>query len=155
VLRQRGALPGAGRAGKGHAGYLQCHFAPRYFVLTAAHALWVAGFDIIYALQDVDFDRETGLYAIPAEFGPLAARLIAILSHLGALTGLFLVPLFWPLSFWYLGGAAIATVLLLAEHIIAFGYKGGQTRHIRIASYSINEIVPLVILGGTTLGVYF
>jgi 4-hydroxybenzoate polyprenyltransferase len=129
---------------------LSGHFALRYFVLAGAHALWVAGFDIIYALQDIDFDRQTGLYAIPAEFGPGAARFIAILSHLGTLTGLFLVPYFWPLSFWYLAGAAIAAVLLLAEHILAL-----QARHIRFASYSINEIVPLVILGGTILGVYF
>jgi 4-hydroxybenzoate polyprenyltransferase len=46
-------------------------FALRYFVLAAAHALWVAGFDIIYALQDIDFDRREGLYSVPARFRPL------------------------------------------------------------------------------------
>jgi 4-hydroxybenzoate polyprenyltransferase len=79
---------------------LSGRFALRYFVLAAAHALWVAGFDIIYALQDIDFDRREGLYSIPARFGPLGGRVIAVLSHLGALGALFLVPRFWPLSPW-------------------------------------------------------
>jgi 4-hydroxybenzoate polyprenyltransferase len=127
------------------------HFALRYFVLAAAHALWVAGFDIIYALQDVDFDRREGLYSIPARFGLRGGRAIAVLSHLAALAALFLVPRFWPLSFWYYAGAGIAAFLLVAEHLIAL--KGGE-RHIRIASYSINEIVPLIVLAGTALGIY-
>jgi 4-hydroxybenzoate polyprenyltransferase len=110
-----------------------------------------AGFDIIYALQDIDFDRREGLYSIPARFGPLGGRLIAVLSHPGALGALFLVPRFWPLSPWYFAGAGIACILLAAEHFIALG--GGE-RHIRIASYSINEVVPLIVLAGTALGVY-
>ncbi|MDR0758727.1 MAG: putative 4-hydroxybenzoate polyprenyltransferase [Treponema sp.] len=126
-------------------------FALRYFVLSAAHALWVAGFDIIYALQDIAFDRREGIYSIPARFGPRGARLIALLSHLGALGALFLVPRFWPLSPWYFAGSGIAGALLAAEHRIALG--GGE-KHIRIASYSINEIVPLIVLAGTVLGVY-
>jgi 4-hydroxybenzoate polyprenyltransferase len=126
-------------------------FALRYFVLAAAHALWVAGFDIIYALRDIDFDRREGLYSIPARFGPRGGRAIAVLSHLGALGALFLVPRFWPLSPWYFTGAGIAGGLLAAEHLVALG---DSERHIRIASYSINEIVPLVVLAGTVLGVY-
>jgi 4-hydroxybenzoate polyprenyltransferase len=126
-------------------------FALRYFVLAAAHALWVAGFDIIYALQDINFDRREGLYSIPARFGPRGGRAMAVLSHLGALGALFLVPRFWPLSPWYYGGAGIAAFLLGAEHLIAL--KGGE-RHIRIASYSINEVVPLIVLAGSALGIY-
>jgi 4-hydroxybenzoate polyprenyltransferase len=126
-------------------------FALRYFVLAAAHALWVAGFDVIYALQDIDFDRREGLYSVPARFGMRGGRVIALLSHLGALGALFLVPRFWPLSPWYFVGAGIAAVLLAAEHLVALG---GEERHIRIASYSINEVVPLVVLAGTALGLY-
>jgi 4-hydroxybenzoate polyprenyltransferase len=126
-------------------------FTLRYFVLAASHALWVAGFDIIYALQDIDFDHREGLYSVPARFGPAGGRAIAVLSHLGALVALFLIPRFWPLSPWYFAGAGIAAFLLAAEHIIAL--DGGE-KHIRIASYSINEIVPLIVLAGTALGVY-
>lgn len=126
-------------------------FALRYFVLAGAHALWVAGFDILYALQDIDFDRREGLHSIPACFGAAAGRAIAVLSHLGVLAGLCLLPRFWPLAPWYWAAAGIASVLLAAEHIIALG---NSERHIRIASYSINEIVPLIILAGIVMGVY-
>ena len=130
---------------------LSGRFALRYFVLAAAHALWVAGFDIIYAQLDIEFDRQEGLHSIPARFGPGGGRLFAILSHLGALLAYFLIPFFWPLSPWYYAAAAIAGALLIAEHIIALG---NSERHIKIASYSINEIVPFVILTGTVLGIY-
>ena len=130
---------------------LSGHFAFRYFVLAAAHALWVAGFDIIYAQLDIGFDRCEGLYSIPACFGPGIGRAFAILSHLGALLIWFLIPRFWPLSPWYYAAAAIAAVLLIAEQLVAL--KNSE-RHIKIASYSINEIVPIVILAGTAAGVY-
>jgi 4-hydroxybenzoate polyprenyltransferase len=130
---------------------LSGRLAPRYFVLAAAHALWVAGFDILYAVQDISFDRREDLHSIPARFGPARARLTAILSHLGALAGLLLVPRFWPVSTPYLAACALTAALLAAEHLIALG---NTERHIRIASYSINEIVPLVILAGTITDIY-
>jgi 4-hydroxybenzoate polyprenyltransferase len=121
------------------------HFALRYFVLSAAHALWVAGFDILYALPDIEFDRSEGLYSIPGVFGAPAARCLALLSHCAAAAGFFLLPLFWPLGRIYYGAALLASALLLAEHLIALQKT---ERHIRIASYSINEILPLVFLAG-------
>jgi len=127
------------------------HFAFRYFVLSAAHALWVAGFDIIYAQLDIEFDRREGLYSIPACFGAGAGRAFAVLSHLGTALAYFLIPLFWPLSPWYYVSAGIAVALLIAEHLIALGKS---ERHIRIASYSINEVVPVIILAGVAVGVY-
>ena len=130
---------------------LSGHFAFRYFILASAHTLWVAGFDIIYAQLDIDFDRREGLYSIPARFGRSGGRAFAALSHLGALLCYFLIPRFWALSPWYYAAAGIASILLIAEHIIALG---NSERHITIASYSINEIVPLVILAGTVIGVY-
>jgi len=130
---------------------LSGHFAFRYFVLAAAHALWVAGFDIIYAQLDIEFDRKEGLYSIPARFGNGGGRFFAAVSHLGALLAYFLVPLFWPLSPWYYAAVGIAGALLIVEHLVALG---NSERHIRIASYSINEIVPFFILAGTALGLY-
>jgi 4-hydroxybenzoate polyprenyltransferase len=135
---------------------LSGHFAFRYFILAAAHTLWVAGFDIIYAQMDVEFDLSEDLYSIPACFGPGAGRLFAALSHLGTLFAWFLIPLFWPLSPWYYAAAAVAAALLIAEHLVAGAcrFSGNNERRIKIASYSINEIVPIVILAGTAAGVY-
>jgi len=130
---------------------LSGHFAFRYFILAAAHALWVAGFDIIYAQLDIEFDRREGLYSIPACFGYGIGRLFAVLSHLGTMSAWFLIPLFWSVSIWYYVFAGCAAALLIAEHIVALG---NSERHIKIASYSINEIIPILILAGTAMGVY-
>jgi 4-hydroxybenzoate polyprenyltransferase len=127
------------------------HFAFRYFILASAHALWVAGFDILYALSDIEFDRRERLYSIPARFGAGAARIFALLSHFGTLLCFFLIPWFWPLSPWYFIAFGIAAVLLVSEHLIALG---NSERHIKLASYTINEIVPVVVLAGTAAGVY-
>ncbi|MCL2557524.1 MAG: putative 4-hydroxybenzoate polyprenyltransferase [Treponema sp.] len=126
-------------------------FEFRFFVLAAAHMLWVAGFDIIYAQLDIEFDRREGLHSIPARFGPAWSRAIAALSHLGTIAAWLALPLFWPLSPWYYAAAGAAAALLVAEHVVALGRS---ERRIKIASYSINEIVPLAILAGVALGVY-
>lgn len=130
---------------------LSGHFEFRYFVLAGAVALWVAGFDILYALQDIEFDRKEHLYSVPARFGSAGARAIAALSHLGTLVGLAMLPLFWNLGLAYATGVAIAAVLLAAEHIVV---QGGTERHVRIASYSINEVLPLVVLAATAIDIY-
>jgi 4-hydroxybenzoate polyprenyltransferase len=126
-------------------------FAFRYFVLAAAHALWVAGFDIIYAQLDIEFDRREGLYSIPSCFGYGIGRFFAVLSHLGTMLAWVMIPLFWHISGWYYVFAGCASALLIAEHIVALGKS---ELRIKIASYSINEIVPIVILAGTAAGVY-
>ncbi|MDR0785885.1 MAG: putative 4-hydroxybenzoate polyprenyltransferase [Treponema sp.] len=127
---------------------LSGRFALRYFVLTAAHCLWVAGFDIVYALQDIEFDRKERLHSIPARFGAKKARLIAALSHAGTLAGLFSAPLFWHVSSAYFIATGIAAILLVAEHIVALNKT---ERRIRIASYSINEVIPIVIFVGALI----
>ncbi len=130
---------------------LSGRFEIRYFALAGAVALWVAGFDILYALQDIDFDRGQGLRSVPARFGAEGARALSALSHLGTVAGLAVLPLFWDLSWAYAGGVAIAAALLVAEHVVV---RGGTERHVRIASYSINEVLPLVVLAATALDVY-
>jgi 4-hydroxybenzoate polyprenyltransferase len=122
--------------------------ALRYFVLTGAHCLWVAGFDIIYALQDIEFDQKEHLHSIPARFGAERARFIAALSHLSTVALLFAVPFFWSVSVIYCCAVSLAALLLIAEHFIA---RGTTARHIRLASYSLNQILPLVMLIGVAL----
>jgi 4-hydroxybenzoate polyprenyltransferase len=126
-------------------------FELRYFVLSAAVALWVAGFDMIYALQDIEVDRSQGLRSVPARFGPRRARLMAAASHLGAVALLATVPLFWNVGLPYLVGAGLAAALIASEHLIALG---GTERHIRVAAYGINEIVPLVVLAAVAVDLY-
>jgi 4-hydroxybenzoate polyprenyltransferase len=127
-------------------------FELRYFALWAAVALWVAGFDIIYALQDIEIDRAQGLHSVPERFGQARAQAIAALSHLIAAALLGTVPLFWPrMGAPYWVGAGIAAALIASEHIVS---RGGTERHIKIAAYSINEIVPLVVLASVIVDLY-
>ena len=126
-------------------------FELRYFALAGAVALWVAGFDVLYALQDIEVDREQGLHSAPARFGVKGARILSALSHAGTVAGLAILPAFWPLSWAYAIGVAAAAVLLVAEHVVA---SGGTERHIRIASYSINEVLPVVVLAFAALDIY-
>ena len=128
-------------------------FRFRFFPLTAGVALWVAGFDILYAIQDIEFDRSQGLFSVPARFGATTARALAALSHLGAAAGFASVFLFWPAE----AGAGTAAALfaclalLAAEHKVALG---GTERHFRIAAYGINEIIPMLFLIGVALDLY-
>ena len=91
---------------------------PRVLLLTAAVTLWVAGFDILYACQDVDFDRKAQLASIPAQLGiPLSLRL-AFFCH--AVMLVMLLLLYWiaaPTLGWvYLAGVVGVAALILYEH---------------------------------------
>lgn len=126
-------------------------FELRFFVLSAAVALWVAGFDILYALQDIAVDRSQGLKSIPGRFGARCARLFAAASHAGTIALLASLPLLWPLGWAYWLGFAAAALLIIAEHLVALG---GTERHIRIAAYGINEIIPLILLASILADIY-
>jgi 4-hydroxybenzoate polyprenyltransferase len=69
------------------------------FVLAAVVLLWVAGFDILYALQDLEFDRRTGLYSIPARFGVIGSLWISALLHASMLGLLALLPAVYSTQF--------------------------------------------------------
>jgi 4-hydroxybenzoate polyprenyltransferase len=90
------------------------------FVLTGIVLLWVAGFDVLYALQDLEFDRSRGLHSIPARLGPSGALWTSGLLHLGMLVLLALLPSLYPLglglAYWV--GVAGCAVLLAYQHWI-------------------------------------
>jgi 4-hydroxybenzoate polyprenyltransferase len=87
-------------------------------VLSAAVMFWVAGFDVIYALQDVDFDRAHGLHSIPARVGPDTALRRARAFHIIAFLLFGAIPLFGllPTGPFYLVAVLVLAVLLVHEH---------------------------------------
>ena len=94
-------------------------------VLGGAVLLWVAGFDIIYACQDAEFDRKARLHSVPARFGVTAALRIAAACHFGMLGMLVLLPMAGERFGWgpsldlgwiYGGGIAMVAGLLVYEH---------------------------------------
>src|SRR5579872_3949116 len=91
---------------------------PRIVVLTLAVLLWVGGFDVLYACQDFEHDRQVGLNSVPQAFGMEAAFWIARLMHAG-----MLVMLVWLISLFGLGklamlGVVVVAALLCYEHLI-------------------------------------
>ncbi len=113
-------------------------------VLGGAVMLWVAGFDIIYACQDAEFDRNQRLYSIPARFGVKAGLDIAATCHLGMVVLLAMVPLVYPVfdSVWWIGVAAIAS-LLVYEHWIV---KPNDLARVNTAFFNVNAVVSIGLL---------
>jgi 4-hydroxybenzoate polyprenyltransferase len=77
---------------------------------------WVAGFDIIYALQDVDFDRKTGLYSVPARFGETPALFITQALHAVTVLAWFFAGRLAGLGWIYQAGIVLAALFLIWEH---------------------------------------
>jgi 4-hydroxybenzoate polyprenyltransferase len=121
-------------------------------VIAAANALWVAGFDIIYGSQDVDFDRGEGLYSIPGVFGVKNALLISSAFHVAAI--LILVYLFFltHMGWLYLVGVGIDAALLILEHRMV---SPTDLKNVKLASYNINEIVSVVFFVFSTIDILF
>lgn len=120
-------------------------------LLGATVTLWIAGFDIIYGTQDIAFDRNHKLFSIPAQFGIKNALVLSTLFHILAivlLTGLyFLMDMGWI----YIAGLGVITLLLFTEHIMV---TPANLRNVKIASYSINQIVSVVFLIFTATDVF-
>lgn len=96
-------------------------------VLAGAVTFWVAGFDVIYAVQDVEFDRAHGLHSVPAKVGPAIAIDRARWFHLVAVALFFSIwylQLF-PVGRYYMIGVFLMTALLLYEHRVARGLRAG------------------------------
>jgi 4-hydroxybenzoate polyprenyltransferase len=122
-----------------------------YFVVSAAVATWVAGFDIIYATQDIAFDREQGLHSIPAKFGAKKALVIASLSHLVSFSLLVFWGTFYQVGLWYYVGCLSVGVLLFVENALV---APGKLKHVTTAAYHINEIVSVLFFVFVVLEVY-
>lgn len=123
-------------------------FAITPIILGTIVTLWVAGFDIIYATQDIEFDRKTGLFSIPAKFGLKGSLYISSLFHFTTI--LLLISLYFIMhrGWIYLLGIFISAILLTLEHYIV---SPSNTKKMKIASYNINQIVSVSIFIFTVL----
>jgi len=111
-------------------------------LLSLAVACWVAGFDITYACQDIEFDRKQGLYSIPARFGIKGAFRFSETLHLIMVVLLIAVGLVLSLGVWYYIGVTIAALILLYEHRIV---TPENLSRVNFASFKINRYVGLLI----------
>ncbi|RKQ63829.1 4-hydroxybenzoate polyprenyltransferase [Thermovibrio guaymasensis] len=110
-------------------------------ILSAAVAFWVAGFDIIYALQDVEFDRKMGLFSIPAKLGVERALLLSRLFHLITLLCLIFVGLLENLGLFYYLGLLISAFFMVKEHRIV----AREREKIAFAFFNLNGYISLTV----------
>ncbi|HEV3480826.1 MAG TPA: UbiA-like polyprenyltransferase [Candidatus Acidoferrales bacterium] len=115
----------------------------RMLILCAAVTLWVGGFDVLYACQDVDFDRVEGLYSIPKTFGIRKALLIARAMHV-----LMIGLLVWLAWSFHLGwpawvGIAVVAALLAYEHSLV---KPDDLSKMNAAFFTVNGYISLLFL---------
>ena len=112
-------------------------------LLGAVVCFWIAGFDIIYATQDIDFDRKEKIFSIPSRFGFEKALLIAKGSHLIAIFLLALLPFFFDkLNVLVYGiGVVLIAALLLVEH---YNINPKNQKKMKLVSYSINQVIGIV-----------
>ena len=97
---------------------------------------WVAGFDVLYSLQDMEFDRGARLHSIPARFGPAGALRWARLLHLGAAIAIAAAGVLAGRGGGWVAGSLLMAVVLGAEHVYAA--PGGQLKKERIGAAFFN-----------------
>ncbi len=115
----------------------------RMLILCAAVTLWVGGFDVLYACQDVDFDRNAGLHSVPKRFGIAKALLVARGMHL-LMVGL-LVWLAWSFHLPWLAwvGIGVVAALLGYEHSLV---RANDLSKMDAAFFTVNGYISLVFL---------
>lgn len=114
-------------------------------LIGAGVVLWVAGFDLIYSLQDLEFDRSAGLHSLPARFGALAALWVSRGAHAGAVLCLLLAGRLAGLGWSYgLGVLAVAVLLCLEQWLV----RGGRRQRIPLAFFRVNAWVGVAYFGG-------
>lgn len=116
---------------------------PRMLILCGAVTLWVGGFDVLYACQDVDFDRSAGLHSVPKRFGVANALAVARVMHL-LMVGL-LACLAWSFHLPWLAwvGIAVVALLLAYEHSLV---KANDLSKMDAAFFTVNGYISLVFL---------
>ena len=110
-------------------------------LLGAAVMLWVAGFDIIYACQDVEFDHTLGLYSIPRRYGIRAALWVSALLHVGTLALLVIVMRMENLGWIALAGLVVVAALLAYEHALV---KPNDLSRVNAAFFTVNGFISIL-----------
>jgi 4-hydroxybenzoate polyprenyltransferase len=120
------------------------------WLLGLAIGLWVGGFDILYACQDVEFDRGHGLRSIPARFGVATAIRLSRVMHVGAIVAMTALWKGAHLPSLYLIGVAIVAVLLFYEQSLVSDTDLSQVKK----AFDLNGLVGIVYFATTALAVY-
>jgi len=124
--------------------------APEPWLLGLAIGLWVGGFDILYACQDLDFDRAHGLHSIPVRFGVARSLLISRAMHVATIACMVALGLLVPLGPIYFGGVALVAGLLFYEQSLVSEHDLSQVKR----AFDLNGWVGILYLLSTGMALY-
>jgi len=120
-------------------------------VLSAAVMLWTAGFDIMYSLQDLEFDRKMGLFSLPARFGPGRALLVSRLFHACMVGLLVCFGLLAGLHTVYFAGVAVVATFLIYEQSLV---SPKDISKVNTAFFTLNGFVSIGLLAFVVVDVF-
>ncbi len=112
-------------------------------LLAAMIFFWVGGFDIIYACQDTEFDRDQRLFSLPARLGEARALYVAFLSHVAAVISLLALWWFTELGTIFLVGVIVLSVVLLYQHTLV---NPNDLDRVNVAFFNVNALISFGIL---------
>jgi 4-hydroxybenzoate polyprenyltransferase len=115
----------------------------RMLILCAAVTLWVGGFDVLYACQDVEFDKTAGLHSIPKKFGIARALLVARIMHVAMVALLAWLAWSFQLPWPAWAGIAVVAALLAYEHSLV---KPNDLSKMNAAFFAVNGYISLLFL---------
>ncbi|MCU0588321.1 MAG: putative 4-hydroxybenzoate polyprenyltransferase [Syntrophobacteraceae bacterium] len=124
---------------------------PRILLLSGALMTYIAGFDILYACQDVDFDRQEDLFSLPSRWGIRAALTVSALLHVVTAGLLFLTWIAFSLGTIYLVSVGIIAALLALEHILV---RPGHLDKINIAFFHVNSVISILLLAAVWMDLW-
>jgi 4-hydroxybenzoate polyprenyltransferase len=123
-------------------------------LMAATLCLYISGFDILYSLQDREFDKSRKLHSVPARFGIAGAMWISRILHIGALITVAALIYTLRLSFVAWGFFPILSGLLLAEHLLVGSPDSPRYEKIPIAFFHVNTVFSAVFLAAIAAGLF-
>jgi 4-hydroxybenzoate polyprenyltransferase len=120
-------------------------------ILGLAVLFWVAGFDILYACQDAEFDRKAGLRSVPARLGVPASLRVAMLCHAAMVLTLVVLWREAGLGTVFLAGVIIVALLLAYEHWLV---RPNDLTRVNVAFFHVNTVISVGLLGGLLLDLW-
>ena len=131
---------------------IQGSFALPPIILCFVVLLWTAGFDIIYACQDVNFDRIHGLRSIPAKLGIRWSLWLSSALHVVAVLLLLGIPLLVELGTFYYIGVGVVVLIFIYEHAIV---KPTDLSRVNLAFFTLNGTISLVLMALSIVDILF
>lgn len=127
-------------------------FAAMPCLLTLAVMTWTAGFDILYSMQDVAFDRSHALHSIPARFSLVQSTFISLALHVISLIAVAAIGVGFGFGWWYWIGTALFAVILVVQHVLyrpsridRIGATFGLVNGLASVTYALFAIIDLLV----------